>query len=107
MNINLEREANANAGEGSLMDSLKKSVTWIGKIASGEALHRQEYHLTPKNRYLRSRTMVLNGNPLELTKDGSIPALDPVLVDVNLPTSLAPLSIAFVALPHFEAPACA
>ncbi|KAJ8643981.1 hypothetical protein MRB53_005729 [Persea americana] len=106
MNIKLH-EGEANHGEGSFMENFKKSVTWIGKKASNGAVQRQEYHLTPKDGNLRSQTMVLNGNPLKLTEDGTIPALDPILVDVNLPTSLAPLSIAFVTLPNFEAPACA
>jgi len=50
--------------------------------------------------------MLLNGNPLELTNDGNIPALNPVSVPVNSPISVAPLSIAFVVFPNFEARAC-
>lgn len=106
MNINLHK-GEANHREGSSVDILKKFVTWIGKKASDGSVKRQEYHLTPKDGNLLSRTMVLNGNPLVLTENGNIPALDPVLVDAKLPTSLAPYSIAFVTLPNFKAPACA
>lgn len=91
---------------GSFVHVLKKTVVWVGRKAQEQAVQREEYHLTPKDRYLQSQTMVLNGRPLELSSDGSIPTLDPVLVDVQLPISVAPLSIAFTVLPHFEAPAC-
>ncbi|RWR72987.1 Glycoside hydrolase [Cinnamomum micranthum f. kanehirae] len=104
VNINLHK-GEANHRERSSMDILKKFVTWIKKASDGSA-KRQEYHLTPKDGNLLSRTMVLNGNPLVLTENGNIPALDPVLVDANLPTSLAPYSIAFVTIPNFKAPAC-
>ncbi|RWR77247.1 Glycoside hydrolase [Cinnamomum micranthum f. kanehirae] len=85
---------------------LKKTVAWVGRKTMEQAAQREEYHLTPKDGYLQSQTMVLNGRPLELSADGSIPTLDPVLADVQLPISVAPLSIAFVAFPKFEAPVC-
>ncbi|KAJ4713128.1 Heparanase-like protein [Melia azedarach] len=85
----------------------KKAVAWVGGKASDEHLTREEYHLTPKDGHLQSQTMVLNGNPVELTEDKSIPRLDPVHVNVNSPISIAPLSIAFVVFPNFDAPACA
>lgn len=106
MNVNLQDEK-TDHGKGSFMNSFKKTVAWIGRKASDGTVHREEYHLTPKYGYLRSHTMLLNGRPLALAEDGSIPALNPVLVETNLPISLAPLSIAFVGFPHFEAPACA
>lgn len=84
---------------------LKRTVSWIGKASDGP-LHRKEYHLTPKDGNLRSKTMVLNQVPLEITKDGNIPELEPVLVPINSPLSITSLSIKFVVLPHFEAPAC-
>jgi heparanase 1 len=50
--------------------------------------------------------MLLNGNQLKLTDDGEIPRLDPVLNNVHSPIYIAPLSIAFVVYPNFDAPAC-
>ncbi|KAJ4713129.1 Heparanase-like protein [Melia azedarach] len=85
----------------------KKAVAWVGGKASDEHLTREEYHLTPKDGYLQSQTMVLNEIPVELTGDQSIPKLDPVHVNVNSPIRIAPLSIAFVVFPNFDAPACA
>lgn len=92
--------------ESSLMRSLKKTVSWVGSKSSEEPLFREEYHLTPKNGYLQSQTMLLNGIPLELTKYGGIPRLNPVHVRVNSPIYIAPLSITFIVFPNFDAPAC-
>ncbi|KAJ7978480.1 Heparanase-like protein [Quillaja saponaria] len=105
MNLNKRAEANSIRRENSFFSSLKKTVSWIGSKASDVSL-REEYHLTPKDGYLQSRTMVLNGIPLELTSDGEIPELDPVLNEVKSPLYIAPLSIAFIVLPNFDAPAC-
>ncbi|XP_022728465.1 heparanase-like protein 1 [Durio zibethinus] len=90
----------------SFKHSLKKTFSWVGVKASDEALFREEYHLTPKDGYLQSRTMVLNGIPLELTGTGNIPRLDPVHVNVKSPISISPLSFAFIVFPNFQAPAC-
>ena len=68
---------------------------------------REEYHLTPKDNNLRSQTMVLNGIPLKLTNEGDIPTMDPVQNNVISPIHIAPLSIAFIVYPNFDAPACA
>ncbi|XP_017973713.1 PREDICTED: heparanase-like protein 1 isoform X2 [Theobroma cacao] len=94
-----------NISPDSFTHSLKKTFSWVGVKASDEPLLREEYHLTPKNGYLQSRTMVLNGVPL-LTDAGNIPRLDPIRVNVMSPISLAPLSIAFIVFPNFDAPAC-
>lgn len=90
----------------SFMQGIKRTVSWVGNKASDLSISREEYHLTPKDGYLQSQTMILNGVPLELTEDGSIPQLNPVLVDVNSPILIAPLSIAFIVFPNFEAPTC-
>ncbi|KAK5805265.1 hypothetical protein PVK06_032918 [Gossypium arboreum] len=93
----------------------RKSFSWCLKnTASGAEIkassdkysYREEYHLTPKNGYLQTRTMVLNGIPLELTSTGNIPRLDPIRVNVKSPISISPLSIAFIVFPDFVAPAC-
>ncbi|KAJ4974436.1 hypothetical protein NE237_007610 [Protea cynaroides] len=106
MNINLHVEEKTIHRDNSFMHGLKKTVSWIGRKAADEEGLREEYHLTPKDGYLRSQTMVLNGTPLELTEDEDIPILEPVLVNVKFPILVAPLSIAFVAFPDFEAGAC-
>ncbi|KDP31311.1 hypothetical protein JCGZ_11687 [Jatropha curcas] len=93
--------------ENSFVRGLKRSVSWVGNQALDGVLKREEYHLTPKDGYLRSRTMVLNGIPLQLTKDGDIPAMEPVHTDVNSPIYISPLSISFIVLPNFDAPTCA
>ncbi|KAF8378765.1 hypothetical protein HHK36_030114 [Tetracentron sinense] len=106
MNINVRMGEKTIHGEGSFTDDLKKAVSWTGRKASDKTSLREEYHLTPRDGYLRSQTTVLNGIPLELTGDGAIPALDPDLVDGKSPISIAPLSVAFILFPNFEAPAC-
>lgn len=95
-----------NISRDSFSHSLKKTFSWVGVKASDEGLFREEYHLTPKDGYLQSRTMVLNGIPLQLTDAGNIPSLDPVHVNVKSPIYVSPLSIAFIVFPNFEAPAC-
>jgi heparanase 1 len=54
---------------------------------------------------LLSKTVLLNGTPLELTADGSIPKLagKPVMPGE---LSLPPRTIAFLALPHAKNPGC-
>lgn len=106
MNMNLVVRGRDINRESPLMRRLKKTVSWVGDKSSEEPLFREEYHLTPKDSYLQSQTMVLNGIPLELTKDGGIPRLNPVYVEVNSPIYISPLSIAFIVFPNFDAPAC-
>ncbi|KAK8993962.1 hypothetical protein V6N11_008173 [Hibiscus sabdariffa] len=105
--INLKLAVNEqNMNQGGFTHTLKKTFSWVGTKASNEALFREEYHLTPKDGYLQSRTMVLNGIPLEFTDAGNIPSLDPVHVNLKSPISISPLSIAFIVFPNFKAPAC-
>lgn len=106
--LELDRaDRSRSTGKGSKFShGLKRTVSWVGLKASDGPLHRKEYHLTPKDGNLRSKIMVLNGVPLEITKDGNIPELEPVIVPVNDPISITSFSIKFVVLPHFEAPAC-
>ncbi|PRQ16281.1 putative glycosidase [Rosa chinensis] len=88
-----------NTGRGSNFGhGLKRTVSWVGLKASDGPLHGKEYHLTPKDGNLRNKIMVLNGVPLEITKDGNIPELEPVLVPTNSPLSITSLSIKFVVL---------
>ncbi|XP_027331645.1 heparanase-like protein 1 [Abrus precatorius] len=92
--------------ENSFFSHLKRAVSWVGTKGS-DVTFREEYHLTPKDHHLRSQTMLLNGIPLKLTNDGEIPTLDPVHTNVHSPIYIAPLSIAFIVFPNFDAPACA
>ncbi|KAK8604115.1 hypothetical protein V6N13_096577 [Hibiscus sabdariffa] len=105
--INLKLAVNEqNTTRDGFTHTLKKAFSWVGTKASDEALFREEYHLTPKDGYLQSRTMVLNGIPLEFSGARNIPSLHPVRVDVKSPISISPLSVAFIVFPNFEAPAC-
>ncbi|KAL9253475.1 Heparanase-like protein [Drosera capensis] len=90
----------------SIMDRLKKTVSWVGSKASSGQLKREEYHLSPQNGYLQSQTMLLNGERLVISGTGDIPSLKPVLVNVNSPLYVSPTSIAFIVFPNFDAPAC-
>lgn len=107
MNMKLTVKGKDINRESSLSRGLKRAVSWVGGTASDEHLTREEYHLTPKDGYLQSQTMVLNGIPLQLTKDEGIPILDPVRADVNSPIYVSHLSIAFIVFPNFSARACA
>ncbi|KAJ0973844.1 hypothetical protein J5N97_015809 [Dioscorea zingiberensis] len=104
INVNLNAGVHNDKGY-SFTDGLKWAVSWIGTASDG-AQKREEYHLTTESGNLQSKTMLLNGTPLELTENGGIPPLTPSLVPVSSPIFIAPLSIAFIVLPNFEAQAC-
>lgn len=106
MNMNLHANVRKTQRENSFVHSLKKTVSWVGRKASDGPSYREEYHLTPKDGYLRSGIAVLNGIPLKLTDEEEIPTMHPVFNDLNSPLTISPLSIAFVVLPNFDAPAC-
>ncbi|CAN7080709.1 unnamed protein product [Brassica oleracea var. botrytis] len=90
----------------SFLETIKSKVSWVGKKASDGYLNREEYHLSPKDGDLRSKIMMLNGNPLEPTVTGDIPKLEPVRYSVKSPVYINPLTISFIVLPTFDAPAC-
>uniref|UniRef100_A0A0D3DDJ4 Heparanase-like protein 2 n=1 Tax=Brassica oleracea var. oleracea TaxID=109376 RepID=A0A0D3DDJ4_BRAOL len=90
----------------SFLETIKSKVSWVGKKASDGYLNREEYHLSPKDGDLRSKIMMLNGNPLEPTVTGDIPKLEPVRYSVKSPLYINPLTISFIVLPTFDAPAC-
>lgn len=92
--------------DNAFVHGLKRTVSWVGSRASDGFSNREEYHLSAKDGNPFARTMLLNGAPLELTEDGDIPQLNPVQVSVNSPIYVAPLTIAFVVFPDFEAEAC-
>uniref|UniRef100_M8B357 Heparanase-like protein 1 n=1 Tax=Aegilops tauschii TaxID=37682 RepID=M8B357_AEGTA len=92
--------------DSSFVHGLKRTVSWVGSKASDGLEKREEYHLTAQDGNRFARTMLLNGVPLELTEDGDIPPMYPVQVSASSPIYVAPLSIAFVVFPDFEADAC-
>ncbi|CAN1151935.1 Heparanase-like protein 2 [Linum perenne] len=92
-------------GSNSFMNSIKRSILWIGSEASDESLSREEYHLSPKDGNLQSQTTVLNGIPVQLTEEGDLPKLEPVHTSLSSPLFISSLSIAFIVLPNFDAPA--
>uniref|UniRef100_A0A0E0MNZ3 Heparanase-like protein 1 n=1 Tax=Oryza punctata TaxID=4537 RepID=A0A0E0MNZ3_ORYPU len=105
LNINF-REMAGIKRDSSFVHGLKRTVSWVGSKASDGLEKREEYHLTPQDGNPFARTVLLNGAPLQLTEDGDIPSLPPVMVSVNSPIYVAPLSIAFVVFPDFEAEGC-
>ncbi|ESQ31810.1 hypothetical protein EUTSA_v10003960mg [Eutrema salsugineum] len=90
----------------SFLETIKSKVSWVGNKASDGYLNREEYHLSPKDGNLRSKIMLLNGIPLEPTITGDIPKLEPIRHGVKSPVYINPLSISFIVLPTFDAPAC-
>nr|XP_043617013.1 heparanase-like protein 1 [Erigeron canadensis] len=90
----------------SFAHGLKTTVSCIGTKSTDENLSREEYHLTPQDGDIRSKTMLLNGVPLKLTEIGDILSFRPAMVKVNTPISITPLSIKFLQFPNFDAPGC-
>ncbi|CAH9120940.1 unnamed protein product [Cuscuta epithymum] len=90
----------------SFLHRIKELVSWMGSKSSQVPLYREEYHLTPQNGDLQSRIALLNGRPLQLTENGDIPLLSPLLQNVNSPIAISPLSIKFIVFPNFIAPTC-
>ncbi|KAG0480035.1 hypothetical protein HPP92_010893 [Vanilla planifolia] len=79
----------------------------FGTQANSEAGEiREEYHLTAKNGNLHSQVMLLNGQVLEVSPQGDIPALKPSVVDYSQPIQVTPLSIVFAHIPYLTMPAC-
>ncbi|XP_059644837.1 heparanase-like protein 1 [Cornus florida] len=106
MGINLAIKEDTRHMDRSFWHGIKKRVAWVGSKALDGPIFREEYHLTPNNGNLRSKTVLLNGTPLEISGGGDIPSLNPVLVDISSLLYIPPLSIKFIALSHFEAKGC-
>ncbi|KAL2479173.1 Heparanase-like protein 1 [Forsythia ovata] len=105
-NTELHLKQKVDTREKSFAHGLKKSFSWFGNKASDERLFREEYHLTPEAGELQSKTMLLNGQALQLTERGDISTLSPVRRDINSPLTIAPLSIKFIVFPNFSTPGC-
>lgn len=67
---------------------------------------REEYHLRAKDGDLHSQVMLLNGKELTVNSTGKIPSLEPMIVGLSDPTTVAPFSIVFVHIPNITVPAC-
>lgn len=67
---------------------------------------REEYHLSAKDGDLHSQVMLLNGKELTVNSMGKIPSLEPMIVGLSNPTTVAPFSIVFVHIPNITIPAC-
>lgn len=67
---------------------------------------REEYHLTPSDGNIQSRTVLLNGKALTIDSFGDIPSLEPVRVNSSELITVAPYSIVFVSMPTVSIPAC-
>ncbi|KAJ7514620.1 hypothetical protein O6H91_23G052500 [Diphasiastrum complanatum] len=67
---------------------------------------RLEYHLTAPQGNLHSRTIMLNGNILDLLPDDQLPDMNPRVVDSSTPISVVRTSIVYVKLVNVSLPAC-
>lgn len=67
---------------------------------------REEYHLTPLDGNITSRTVLLNGKALSVGSSGAIPALEPVTVTSSEAIKVDPYSIVFVHMPNVAIKAC-
>ncbi|KAJ0615035.1 putative glycosidase [Helianthus annuus] len=103
LNLNLHTKEDQKP---SFIHRIKSAFSWIGSKSRNNDLGREEYHLTPQGGYLKSKTMLLNGSPLQLTQTGDIPLLKPNVVDVNSPVSIPPLTMKFIRFPNFDASGC-
>ncbi|CAA0820645.1 Heparanase-like protein 3 [Striga hermonthica] len=92
-------------------DTIVKTKVGLRKLMeplppNHEQAYREEYHLSPMDGNLQSRTVLLNGKPLFVGPSGAIPTLKPKQVVYSEPITVDPHTIAFVHIPHFLIPAC-
>lgn len=104
--INLSNSTSLNVSIANDLNFYPSEVAIDSSVGQVETTgRREEYHLTAKDGNLKSTTMLLHGIPLELTCDGEIPPLKPVI-----PTLLSLLllltSPLFLSLREIKAPAC-
>ncbi|KAJ1700321.1 hypothetical protein LUZ63_000100 [Rhynchospora breviuscula] len=89
-----------------LLINLSGNTTSQVTVTNGSDLRREEYHLIAKDGNLQSQVMVLNGQILSTGADGSIPTLEPIIIEDASPLALAPYSILYAHFPSFYASAC-
>lgn len=108
--INLDNSTAVQVGvsveNGAVSSKTKPSEGYRDNDTRNETMVREEYHLTAKDGDLHSRTMLLNGEILQLNSSGQIPPLEPRRVDPLQPIVVTPYSILFVHIP-IQLPACA
>ncbi|XXG55650.1 hypothetical protein AAC387_Pa03g3270 [Persea americana] len=109
INLSNSTEFNVSVTSDRNRDALQDDALFDPSVGSvgGMLGERWEYHLTPKDGDLTSTTVLLNGNPLEVTSSGEIPPMNPDFYNDSSPLRVAPSSIVFVVLAHFNVPACA
>ncbi|KAL7097102.1 hypothetical protein ACP275_10G121900 [Erythranthe tilingii] len=85
-----------------------KAKLSLSENDDGERLFdfRQEYHLTPLEGNIQSKTVLLNGQPLIVNSSGVIPIMEPVEVFGSRPITVNPHSIVFVHISNFAFKAC-
>ncbi|KAK3042337.1 hypothetical protein RJ639_002383, partial [Escallonia herrerae] len=97
--------SNSTTFEVSVVNDLNLYPESVEMDLQGDALQREEYHLTPKDGNIQSDVLLLNGTPLKLTESSDIPAMNPELVDATLPITVKPDSFVFATLKGFKSPA--
>ncbi|CAI0560186.1 unnamed protein product, partial [Linum tenue] len=87
--------------------NLKQNLQQTRSEVTDGSLFREEYHMSPKDGDLQSKTMLLNGIQLQLTEKEGIPNLQPIRSRLSSPLYISSLSISFIVFPNFDSPACA
>ncbi|CAA0813462.1 Heparanase-like protein 3 [Striga hermonthica] len=72
----------------------------------GDKLYREEYHLSPMDRNIQSRTVLLNNKALSVDSNGTIPALKPLRVASSKHVTVHPHTIVFVHIAGASVRAC-
>ncbi|GER37077.1 glucuronidase 3 [Striga asiatica] len=72
----------------------------------GEKLYREEYHLSPMDGNIQSRTVLLNHKALIVDSNGTIPALKPLRVASSKHVTVHPHTIVFVHIANVSVHAC-
>ncbi|KAL9682393.1 hypothetical protein QQ045_014190 [Rhodiola kirilowii] len=93
-------------GNTTFVAQAKFNTTAVKKRCTATLDERLEYHLTAKNGYLQSQTMLLNGKILDVNSEGAIPHLSPMHVNASSPITVVPYSIVFAHFPNMILPAC-
>ncbi|GAB2284931.1 hypothetical protein Dimus_019384 [Dionaea muscipula] len=82
------------------------SLKGVTPTIKGGNTMKEEYHLTAQKGDLHSQTVLLNGKVLSVGSDGEIPTLDPAMLNLLDPVSIAPYSVVFIHIPSIVLPAC-
>jgi heparanase 1 len=97
--LNLNQDTNVT------VSGLSLQQTWLDGTASASAV-RYEYHLTAGSDGLGGTGTTLNGQPLRMGGDFTLPEMPTRTAKASDSVVLAPASIAFIVLPDANAAAC-